>query len=190
MKYQSTRGRFGGLSFEEALLSGYTPDGGILVPETVPQISKETLQSWKSLKYPDLVKNISRLYIDESEMKTDVLNELIDRAFSSFTHPDVAVLNPLKDGLNILELFHGTTLAFKDLALSCIGQFLEHFLSKRKKHMTIVVGTSGDTGSAAIEAVKGLKWVDLIVLLPRGRCERIQELQMTTVIADNIHVFR
>ncbi|XP_068957065.1 threonine synthase-like 2 [Petaurus breviceps papuanus] len=114
---------------------------------------------------------------------------LIDRGFSKFRHRDVVHLSRMKNGLNVLELWHGVTYAFKDLSMSCTGQFLQYFLEKRQKHVTIVVGTSGDTGSSAIESVRGAKNTDIIVLLPLGRCSKIQELQMTTVIEDNVHVF-
>ncbi|XP_074053279.1 threonine synthase-like 2 isoform X3 [Macrotis lagotis] len=95
----------------------------------------------------------------------------------------------MKNGLNVLELWHGVTYAFKDLSMSCTGQFLQYFLEKKQKHVTIVVGTSGDTGSSAIESVRGAKNMDIIVLLPLGHCSKIQELQMTTVIEENVHVF-
>ncbi|XP_010084822.1 PREDICTED: LOW QUALITY PROTEIN: threonine synthase-like 2, partial [Pterocles gutturalis] len=114
---------------------------------------------------------------------------LIDRAFSRFRHKDVVHLSRLKDGLNVLELWHGVTYAFKDLSMSCTGQFLQYFLEKRQKRVTILVGTSGDTGSSAIESVRGQKNVDIFVLLPKGLCTQIQELQMTTVVEDNVHVF-
>uniref|UniRef100_A0A8D0V0R2 Threonine synthase-like 2 n=1 Tax=Sus scrofa TaxID=9823 RepID=A0A8D0V0R2_PIG len=115
--------------------------------------------------------------------------DLIDRAFSRFRHKEVVHLCRLRNGLNVLELWHGVTYAFKDLSLCCTAQFLQYFLEKRKKHITVVVGTSGDTGSAAIESVQGAKNVDIIVLLPKGRCTKIQELQMTTVLRENVHVF-
>uniref|UniRef100_A0A2K5LMK5 Threonine synthase-like 2 n=1 Tax=Cercocebus atys TaxID=9531 RepID=A0A2K5LMK5_CERAT len=117
------------------------------------------------------------------------LTDLIDRAFSRFRHREVVHLSRLRNGLNVLELWHGVTYAFKDLSLSCTAQFLQYFLEKREKHVTVVVGTSGDTGSAAIESVQGTKNVDIIVLLPKGHCTKIQELQMTTVLKENVHVF-
>ncbi|XP_035673866.1 threonine synthase-like 2 isoform X1 [Branchiostoma floridae] len=189
MRYSSTRGGVKGQTFEQALFSGYCSDGGLLFPDSVPQIPQKTLQTWADLSYVDLCKEIIPLFVDDTEIPRKDLHDLIDRAFSKFRHPDVVNVARLKKGLNVLELWHGATLAFKDLALSCVGQFLEYFLEKRKKHVTIVVGTSGDTGSAAIEAVRGLKWVDIVVLLPHGRCSSIQELQMTTVLDDNVHVF-
>ncbi|XP_032266391.1 threonine synthase-like 2 isoform X1 [Phoca vitulina] len=114
---------------------------------------------------------------------------LIDRAFRRFRHREVVHLSRLRNGLNVLELWHGATYAFKDLSLCCTAQFLQYFLEKEKKHVTVVVGTSGDTGSAAIESVQGAKNVDIIVLLPQGHCTKIQELQMTTVVRENVHVF-
>ncbi|CAH1782531.1 unnamed protein product [Owenia fusiformis] len=190
MKYKSTRGGSSRLSFEDALLSGFQPDGGILLPESIPKVSKETLLSWSKLNFVELAKEILPLYIDESDVPREDLNGILERGFSRFKHPDIAPIAKLNDGLNIMELFHGVTLAFKDLALSCVGQFYEYFLERKQKHVTVVVGTSGDTGSASIEAVRGFKWVDIIVLLPRGRTSRVQELQMTTVLEDNVHVFR
>uniref|UniRef100_A0ABI7W0F8 Threonine synthase-like 2 n=1 Tax=Felis catus TaxID=9685 RepID=A0ABI7W0F8_FELCA len=114
---------------------------------------------------------------------------LIDQAFSRFRHREVVHLSRLRNGLNVLELWHGVTYAFKDLSLCCTAQFLQYFLEKKEKHVTVVVGTSGDTGSAAIESVQGAKNMDIIVLLPKGHCTKIQELQMTTVLRENVHVF-
>ncbi|CAC5360111.1 THNSL2 [Mytilus coruscus] len=190
MKYKSTRGGVSGLSFQDALYTGYAADGGILVPESIPVLNMETLKSWASLSYIDLAKKIVPLFVDEVEIPASDLNGLLDKAFAKFTHQEIAPIQRLKNGLNIMELFHGTTWAFKDLALSCVGQFLEYFLSKQKKHLTIVVGTSGDTGSAAIEAVKGFEYVDIIVLLPKGRCSKVQEQQMITAVEKNVHVYR
>ncbi|XP_078310780.1 threonine synthase-like 2 isoform X3 [Crassostrea virginica] len=190
MKYKSTRGDVTGLTFEEALCTGYAEDGGILLPETIPKVDTNQLKSWANLSFIELAKKIIPMYVSEEEIPSSDLNDIIDRAFSRFSVPEVAPIKRLPGGLNVMELFHGPTWAFKDLALSCVGQFLPYFLSKRKKHINILVGTSGDTGSAAIEAVKGQKWIDIVVLLPRGRCSQIQELQMTTVMEDNVHVYR
>jgi len=190
MHYSSTRGGVQGYTFEQALLSGFTSDGGILLPETIPCVDKVTLQQWSSLSYPELVKKIVPYFVSEEEIPRNDLNALLDRAFEKFTLPEVVQVTHLNGSLNVLELYHGPTLAFKDLALSCVAHFLEYFLSRSQRHVTVVVGTSGDTGSAALESVRGLKWLDLIVLLPRGWCTAIQELQMTTMIADNLHVYR
>ncbi|KAM6179865.1 threonine synthase-like 2 [Erethizon dorsatum] len=189
MWYISTRGTAPRVDFEGALCSGYAPDGGLYMPEELPQLDRETLQHWSLLSYPSLVKEICSLFIGPELIPREDLNGLIDRAFSRFRSRDVVHLRRLKNGLNVLELWYGVTYAFKDLSLSCAAQFLQYFLEKRGKHVTIVVGTSGDTGSAAIESVQGAKNVDIIVLLPRGYCSKIQELQMTTVLTENVHVF-
>ncbi|CAO2605348.1 Threonine synthase-like 2, partial [Lemmus lemmus] len=189
MWYISTRGVAPRVNFEGALFSGYAPDGGLYVPEELPQLDRDTLCRWSTLSYRSLVKELCALFIGLELIPRHDLHDLIDQAFSRFRHRDVVHLCRLKNGLNILELWHGATYAFKDLSLSCTAQFLQYFLQKRKKHVTIVVGTSGDTGSAAIESVQGCKNMDIIVLLPKGRCTKIQELQMTTVLKENVHVF-
>ncbi|XP_051830371.1 threonine synthase-like 2 [Antechinus flavipes] len=189
MRYVSTRGGSPSVDFEGALFSGYAPDGGLYMPEEIPKLDRETLKQWSTLSYPDLVIELCSLFIDPELIPKKDLKGLIDRAFSRFRHRDVVHLSRMKNGLNVLELWHGVTYAFKDLSLSCTGQFLQYFLEKRQKHVTIVVGTSGDTGSSAIESVRGAKNMDIIVLLPQGRCSKIQELQMTTVIEENVHVF-
>ncbi|XP_048798489.1 threonine synthase-like 2 isoform X1 [Lagopus muta] len=189
MEYISTRGGTEAVDFEEALFSGYAPDGGLFMPSCIPSLDRPTLQQWSHLSYPELVKEICFLFVKPELIPRGTLSDLIDRAFSKFRHKDVVHLSRLKDGLNVLELWHGVTYAFKDLSLSCTGQFLQYFLEKKQKHINVLVGTSGDTGSSAIESVRGQKNVDIFVLLPKGLCTQIQELQMTTVIEDNVHVF-
>ncbi|NP_060741.3 threonine synthase-like 2 isoform 1 [Homo sapiens] len=189
MWYVSTRGVAPRVNFEGALFSGYAPDGGLFMPEELPQLDRGTLCQWSTLSYPGLVKELCALFIGSELLPKDELNDLIDRAFSRFRHREVVHLSRLRNGLNVLELWHGVTYAFKDLSLSCTTQFLQYFLEKREKHVTVVVGTSGDTGSAAIESVQGAKNMDIIVLLPKGHCTKIQELQMTTVLKQNVHVF-
>uniref|UniRef100_A0A8C0KRE0 Threonine synthase like 2 n=1 Tax=Canis lupus dingo TaxID=286419 RepID=A0A8C0KRE0_CANLU len=159
------------------------------MPEELPQLGIETLHQWSALSYPSLVKELCTLFIGPELIPKEVLNDLIDRAFSRFRHREVVHLSRLRNGLNVLELWHGATYAFKDLSLCCTAQFLQYFLEKKEKHITVVVGTSGDTGSAAIESVQGTKNIDIIVLLPKGHCTKIQELQMTTVLRENVHVF-
>ncbi|XP_072623217.1 threonine synthase-like 2 isoform X3 [Vulpes vulpes] len=189
MWYVSTRGMAPRVDFEGALFSGYAPDGGLFMPEELPQLGIETLHQWSALSYPSLVKELCTLFIGPELIPKEVLNDLIDRAFSRFRHREVVHLSRLRNGLNVLELWHGATYAFKDLSLCCTAQFLQYFLEKKEKHITVVVGTSGDTGSAAIESVQGAKNIDIIVLLPKGHCTKIQELQMTTVLRENVHVF-
>lgn len=190
MKYHSTRGGASGLSFKEMLLSGYACDGGMLLPETIPTVSRETLRSWAGLPYAELAFKVASCFIEESDIPAEDLQEIFKKAFSTFSVPEVVPLARLKDGLVVVELFHGRSLAFKDLSLACLGNFYNYFLAKDNRHMTLLVCTSGDTGSAAIEAVRGLENVDIIVMLPRGRITQIQELMMTTVLDSNVHVYR
>lgn len=189
MKYKSTRGSVTDITFQQALFSGFLSDGGILMPETIPDISSEQLRGWKNLSYMELAKKIIVMFVDETEIPGEHLDQLLETAYSKFAHPDIAPIVSLKSGINIMELFHGKTWSFKDLALSCIGQFLQYFLNRDNKHVTILVGTTGDTGSAAIEAVRGLSSVDMIVMYPDGRVSEVQERQMISVLDDNVHVF-
>jgi len=190
MKYISSRGAESGLTFQQVLFSGYAKDGGLYFPEQIPKISMETLQSWQKLSYPEIVANIMGMFIDESEIAKDDLQDVIQKSFAKFGDPASPIqIARLQNNLNIAELFHGPTLAFKDLALGVVGQLYEYFLNRSKKHMTVIIGTSGDTGSAAISALRGLEWVDTVVLLPHGRCTMIQELQMTTVLDSNVHCY-
>uniref|UniRef100_A0A7M4DVH6 Threonine synthase N-terminal domain-containing protein n=1 Tax=Crocodylus porosus TaxID=8502 RepID=A0A7M4DVH6_CROPO len=159
------------------------------MPEEIPLLDSNTLRAWSNFSYPQLVKELCSLFISPELIPRQELNDLIDRAFTRVRHKDVVHLSRLRNGLNVLELWHGVTYAFKDLSMSCTGQFLQYFLKKRKKHITILVGTAGDTGSSAIESIRGEKNMDIIVLLPKGLCSQMQELQMTTVIEDNVHVF-
>ena len=131
MKYISSRGEETGLSFEQVLFSGYAKDGGLYFPETIPQIGLETLKSWKNLSYPEIVRNVMQLYIGENEIPTEDLTRLLENAFSKFKSLDEPItISNLKDNLNIAELYHGPTLAFKDLALGVVGQLYEYFLGK------------------------------------------------------------
>ncbi|XP_076069418.1 threonine synthase-like 2 isoform X2 [Oratosquilla oratoria] len=189
MKYCSTRGKESGLAFRDVLFAGYAKDGGLYMPESIPTLTPDELESWSSCSYRELVYNITRKFIDQREIPNEDLQEIVSSCYKRFSIPEVVQIKKLGDGLNIVELFYGVTLAFKDLALSIVGEFLNYFLKKSKDHVTVLVGTSGDTGSAAIESVRGKDSMDIVVLLPQGRCTKIQELQMTAVIEDNVHVF-
>lgn len=189
MKYRSTRGKVQTSLFEDVLFSGYASDGGLFMPEKIPVVDKTTLEKWKELSYLDLTKRIMSLFIPPEEISSKELNDIVIKAFDNFGHKDIACLTAVSN-FNILELFHGKTLAFKDYALATVGMFIDHFLNKRKENTIILVGTSGDTGSAAIESVRRSQWVDIIVLFPKGRCNVVQELQMTTVRDQNVHVVR
>jgi len=190
MRYMSSRGQESGLSFEQVLFSGYAKDGGLYFPESIPKLSSDQLEEWSRLTYPQIVKRVMEVFIGEEDIPREDLHRLVEEAFKSFKDPETPIqIARLKAGLNVAEMFHGPTLAFKDLALGVVGQLYNYFLDRAKKHVTVLIGTSGDTGSAAIHAVRGLQWLDVVVLLPRGRCTTIQELQMTTVLDDNVHNF-
>lgn len=183
MRYISTRGQMAPQSFQDAVLTGLAPDGGLLVPETIPQVG-DRLQAWRELSFQDLALEIISLYCDDIP-RAD-LAELIARAYAGFDHPEITPTVAVGD-LHILELFHGPTLAFKDVALQLLGQLFEYVLSARGRELNILGATSGDTGSAAIAGVRGRDNIRIFVMFPRGRTSRVQELQMTTVADDNVH---
>ncbi|XP_030841318.1 threonine synthase-like 2 [Strongylocentrotus purpuratus] len=189
MKYVGTRSdEFGKFSFEEAIFSpGYLPDGGLLIPEVIPELSASSLQEWSSLSYAQLCKKIFPLFVGEDEVPTSDLNDIVDQAVAKLKHPKVSKVTRLSNGLNVAELFHTRTLAFKDLSMVTLGQFMKYFLAKRKKNIILIVGTSGDTGSAAIEAIRDHDYIDFIVLVPH--CSRLQKLSMFTAVDRNIHIF-
>tara|TARA_R110000772_G_scaffold161502_14_gene272668 strand:- start:3904 stop:5298 length:1395 start_codon:yes stop_codon:yes gene_type:complete len=186
MKYISTRGQSAAHSFEEVVLTGLAPDGGLFIPETVPQLSREQILAWKDLSYADLAYEIIRLYTDGA-VEDDVLKQMIDDSYADFSHPEVAPLTGLDNNEWVLELFHGPTLAFKDFALQLLGRLLDYFLQKRQQHVAILGATSGDTGSAALEGCKHSDFVDIFILHPHNRVSEVQRKQMTTVSGDNVH---
>ncbi|XP_023816361.1 threonine synthase-like 2 isoform X1 [Oryzias latipes] len=189
MQYCSTRGGVGGWSFRDVLFSGYAPDGGMFMPETLPVLDPDALRSWRGLSYPRVVVEVASLFIPPQLIPRDDLGVLVEEALSGFSVPEVVRVARLKDGLTVLELFHGETLAFKDLAMSCTVHFLSYFLKKESRRAVVVVGTSGDTGGSAIQSAKGLPGLDVVVVYPRGRVTPVQEKHMTTCLEDNVHVF-
>ncbi|CAJ1071045.1 threonine synthase-like 2 [Xyrichtys novacula] len=189
MLYCSTRGGVSGWNFRDVLFSGFAPDGGMFMPESVPVLSLETLRSWRGLNYSQLVVEVATLFIPHQLIPREELQVLVGEALSGFSVPEVVRIARLKGGLSVLELFHGETLAFKDLAMTCTVRFLNHFLQKENCRATVVVGTSGDTGGSAIQSAKGLSGVDVVVVYPRGRITPVQEKHMTTCLEDNVHVF-
>ena len=183
MKYISTRGGIPPISFQEAVMMGLAIDGGLLLPESLPKINQETLDSWASLSFQQLASKIFHLFV--SDIPTDQLDSLISRSYATFTHPEITPLVK-KGDIYILELFHGPTLAFKDVALQFLGNVFEHILEKTGGKMNIVGATSGDTGSAAIYGVRGKDRINIFILHPHKRVSPIQELQMTTVTDPNV----
>ncbi|MBT6042977.1 MAG: threonine synthase [Gammaproteobacteria bacterium] len=186
MRYISTRGKSPAQSFEEALLTGLAPDGGLYIPETVPQVSREQMQSWKNLGYAELAFEIISLYTADS-MPDDDLREIINETYKMFSHPEVAPMQKLGEKEYVLELFHGPTLAFKDFALQLLGRLLDYFLARRQKHVAILGATSGDTGSAAMEGCRHCEFVDMFILYPHNRVSEVQRRQMTTIQGENVN---
>ncbi len=186
MKYISTRGSAPALNFEQVLLTGLAPDGGLYVPEHLPQWSREEMESWRGLEYRDLAHRIILPFVEECIPAAD-LKSLVDAAYSDFRHDAVAPLVQLDSNQWVLELFHGPTLAFKDFALQLLGHLLDYVMERRHEKVVIMGATSGDTGSAAIEGCRRCRNVDIFILHPHERVSNVQRRQMTTVTGDNIH---
>jgi threonine synthase len=181
MRYVSTRGRAAELGFCDALLAGLATDGGLYVPQTWPK--NPTLAG---STYASKAASLMAPYV-EGEIPQDVFAQLCATAYSTFRDPAVVPLVQIAPEHYLLELFHGPTLAFKDVALQLIGQLFDYVLTQRNQRVMIVGATSGDTGSAAIDGVKGCKNVDIVILYPNGRVSDVQRRQMTTITSPNVH---
>ncbi len=186
MHYISTRGHAPKKNFLEVLTSGLAADGGLYVPSEWPIVSRETIQSWKELSYTDLAVEVM-LPFTGGMLDKPTLKRLVDKSYAVFRDEDIVPLRPLEDGHYVLELFHGPTLAFKDVALQFLGNLLEYELKQRDEHIVIIGATSGDTGSAAISGVLGCEHIQLFMLYPHLRVSEVQRRQMTTIDAGNIH---
>jgi threonine synthase len=186
MRYISTRGAAPTLDFEAVTLAGLASDGGLYVPESWPSFSHEQIAALRGLSYVDTAVAVLAPFVGDSLSKAE-LRDLCSAAYGRFAHAAVTPLVQLDHRNWVLELFHGPTLAFKDVALQLIGLLFERFLSTRDTHLTVVGATSGDTGSAAIDALAGRAKVDLFMLHPLGRVSDVQRRQMTTVLSPNIH---
>ncbi len=186
MRYVSTRGRSPELGFDDVLLTGLAADGGLYVPESWPRFSPAEIAALAGLDYPTLAARIMAPFVVGSVLEKDLAGLTRD-AYSTFTHSAVAPLKQLAANDWLVELFHGPTLAFKDYALQAVGLMFDRVLKARGSHITIVGATSGDTGSAAIEATKGRAAIDIFILHPEGRTSEVQRRQMTTVTAANVH---
>ncbi len=181
MRYISTRGKTSPMGFQDAVMTGLAPDGGLLIPESIPDV-RDRLDKWSELSYQDITFEILRLFVD---IPDDALRSLIDRSYAPFTHEEIAPAVPVGD-IRILELFYGPTLAFKDIALQFLGNFFEYILEQRDEQLNILAATSGDTGSAAIHGVRGRDRINIFVMHPKGRVAPLQEKQMTSVLDDNV----
>ncbi|KIW36813.1 threonine synthase [Exophiala oligosperma] len=203
-KYSSTRYHDSSLreffSFEDVVLKGLASDGGLFHPHEVPNVGSDKYLGWKELSFPELAYNVMRLYIDNHEISDAELKDIVNRSYSTFRHPDTVPLVPLDEdkSLYLLELFHGPTFAFKDVALQFLGNLFEFFLVRKNKnleggpnatrhHLTVIGATSGDTGSAAIYGLRGKKDVSIFIMFPDGKVSPVQEAQMTTVLDPNVH---
>ena len=189
MRYLSTRDSRPApstLSFAEVLLAGLAEDGGLYVPDQVPNLGEAALLDCACLPYAELAARIVSLFAGD-DFKTDELRRLAEAAYNGFRHAAVAPLVQIDERLWLLELFHGPTLAFKDLALQLVGPLFDAVLARRGEHLTIVGATSGDTGSAAIEACRDRQAIDIFILYPHNRISEVQRRQMTTVDSENAH---
>lgn len=186
MQYVSTRGAAPALGFEEVLLAGPAQDGGLYVPESWPSLSAGKIRSLGGLPYAELAGRVMRPFVAGAIADEDFAR-LAGEAYATFRHPAVAPLRELDSNLWLLELFQGPTLAFKDYALQLVGRLFDTVLKKRGRHATVVGATSGDTGSAAIEACRDRDAIDVFILHPKGRVSEVQRRQMTTVGSTNVH---
>ena len=186
MRYISTRGTAPSLSFEEAMLTGLARDGGLYVPEEVPALTHPQIAAMAGKSYEEVAYDVMRPFIGDTFTDAE-FRKLIAQAYAGFGHAARAPLVQLDSNHFLLELFHGPTLAFKDFAMQLIGQMFQAALTRSGDRVTIVGATSGDTGSAAIEAFRGLKAVDVFIMYPHGRVSEVQRRQMTTPTESNVH---
>ena len=197
----------------QAVLTGLAPNGGLYIPEQIPSLPSDWQEKWKSLSFVDLSVEVLSLYISEDEISRSDLRNLVEKSYSKFRHPDITPLQKINEKLFVLELFHGPTFAFKDVALQLLGNLFEFFLVRKnakktsgepKEKLTVVGATSGDTGrylrrcyvvplllnnpfSAAIYGLRNKENVSIFILHPKGRVSPIQQAQMTTIIDANVH---
>jgi threonine synthase len=185
MEYISTRGKVEPIGFIDAILMGLADDGGLLVPRTIPQVSADTLQKWQKLSYSELALEIFSLYVN-NEIPRNELKQLVDDSYSTFRDEAVTPVKRLNDDTYVLELFHGPTFAFKDIALQFLGNLYAYVSRKTNSIIHILGATSGDTGASAIEGVRGKEGIRICILHPHQKVSKVQELQMTTVDDANV----
>ncbi len=186
MRYISTRGQAPTLDFADVLLAGLATDGGLYVPETWPTVTRAEITSFAGRSYADVAIDLMARFTEPAISRKD-LAPLVRAAYKEFDHPAVAPLRQLDSNEFLVELFRGPTISFKDYALQVVGRLFDHVLRQRKLHMTVVGATSGDTGSAAIEAVRDRESITAFILHPKGRVTDVQRRQMTTVPSPNVH---
>jgi threonine synthase len=186
MRYVSTRGEAPVLGFSDAVLAGLARDGGLYIPEEWPHLSADDIRALRGLAYPDLAVRLLTPFIG-GEIEPRVFEAMVREAYASFRHAAVCPLVQIEPNTFVLELFHGPTLAFKDVAMQLLARLMDHVLAERGQRATIVGATSGDTGGAAIEAFAGRERTDIFILFPHGRVSPVQQRQMTTSSAANVH---
>jgi threonine synthase len=186
LRYISTRGETPPLGFVDVTLAGLARDGGLYVPETWPRLEPAAIAALAGLPYAELAVEVIRPFVGGAIEEFE-LARMAQEAYGTFRHPAVVPLVQIAANTFVLELFHGPTLAFKDLAMQLLARMMDHALEKRGERTTIVVATSGDTGGAAVEAFRGRSHVDVIVLFPNGRVSPVQRRMMTTVDDANVH---
>jgi threonine synthase len=186
MRYVSTRGEAPSLDFVEVMLAGLARDGGLYVPESWPSLDAKTIAGFAGRPYAEVALEVIRPFVADAIAEPD-LARMAQEAYGTFRHPATAPLVQLGNSLFVLELFHGPTLAFKDLAMQLVARLMDHVLRRRSERTTIVVATSGDTGGAAVEAFRGRAQADVVVLFPHGRISEVQRRMMTTAPDDNVH---
>lgn len=196
-RYLSTRGGSYDFSFEDVVLKGLASDGGLFIPEEIPTLPDDWASKWKDLSFAELAFEIFSLYISPAEIPSADLKDIINRSYSTFRAKDVvpSITLDKEKNIHLLELFHGPTFAFKDVALQFLGNLFEYFLVRKnqgktgrdREHLTVIGATSGDTGSAAIYGLRGKKDVSVFIMFPHGKVSPIQEAQMTTVMDANVH---
>ncbi|MCJ8517519.1 threonine synthase [Pseudorhizobium tarimense] len=186
MEYISTRGEAPALGFRDALLAGLARDGGLYMPREWPALTKREIRAFRGMSYQEIAFEILKCFTGD-EIAADDLRRMIDEAYATFRHPAVAPLVQTGPNDFVLELFHGTTLAFKDVAMQLLARLMDHVLAERGQRATIVGATSGDTGGAAIDAFAGRDRTDIFILFPKGKVSPVQQRQMTTSTASNVH---
>lgn len=186
LKYVSTRGQAPELGFKDVLLTGLARDGGLYVPAEIPRLSAEEIRSFRTMSYQDVALSVMKPFVCP-EISEDDFAEIIAKAYGTFRHEAIAPLTQLDKNQWILELFHGPTLAFKDVALQLLGHLFDHVLTEQGRKVTIVGATSGDTGSAAIDCMRDRDCAEIFMLHPKGLVSDVQRRQMTTVMSANVH---
>ena len=186
MEYVSTRGQDGPLGYEEALLSGLARDGGLYLPTGYPAFAQDEIRAMADLSYAQLAGRIMARFTDGEIGETE-LADMAGDAYAEFTDSDVAPLRRLTNRIHVMELFHGPTIAFKDYAMQFLSRAFDRALQAKGRQAVILGATSGDTGSAALEAFRGRAAVDIFILFPEGRVSPVQQRQMTSVIAPGAH---